>query len=138
MNKEYIMELALKGRFRGLPEREAAGAQTERLWGTGSCEDPSCKDVLTYYFSAKREMITDIRYTITEKSCYPSKACAEAAAGLALGKPVMEAYTIDSGAVAEALGGLDQEYVHCAMMAELALKRAVLDYAKQRREMYGG
>lgn len=125
MNKDDITEVALKGAYRGEPDS---------YMGTGKCEDPTCGDVLTYYFSAEREVITQIRYTITEKSCFPSKACAETAAGLALGKPVMEAYTIDSTAVAQALGGLDGPYIHCAMMAELALKRAVLDYAKKRKE----
>ena len=37
-------------------------------------------------------------------------------------------------AIATALGGLEPEYMHCAMMAELALKRAVLDYAGKRKE----
>ena len=88
----------------------------------------------TYYFSADRELITSISYTITETSCFPSKACAETAAALVRGRPVLEAYTIDSSAIATALGGLEPEYMHCAMMAELALKRAVLDYAGKRKE----
>lgn len=125
MNKEYITETALRGEYRGKPET---------CMGTGACEDPSCKDVLTYYFSAERELITSISYTITETSCFPSKACAETAAALARGRPVMEAYTIDSSTIAKALGGLEPEYIHCAMMAELALKRAVLDYAGKRKE----
>ena len=47
---------------------------------------------------------------------------------------LLEAYTIDSSVIATALGGLEPEYMHCAMMAELALKRAVLDYAGKRKE----
>ena len=118
MNKEYITETALKGEYRGKPQT---------CMGTGACQDPSCRDVLTYYFSADRELITSISYTITETSCFPSKACAETAAALVRGRPVLEAYTIDSSAIATALGGLEPEYMHCATMAELALKRAVLD-----------
>lgn len=125
MNPEYIAETALKAKHKGKPEA---------YMGTGACQDPSCKDVLQYYLSTSREIITELSYTITETSCFPSKACAEAAAGLALGKPVMEAYAIDSGAVAEFLGGLDREYIHCAMMAELALKRAIVDYAGNRQK----
>ena len=125
MDKEYIRKMALSGNHQGMPEECMA---------TGSCEDPSCRDELTYYFSAEREMIRSISYTITETSCFPSKACAETAAALVSGRPVMEAYTIDSSAIAKALGGLDTEYMHCAMMAELALKRAVLDYARKRKE----
>ena len=89
MNKEYITETALKGEYRGKPQT---------CMGTGACQDPSCRDVLTYYFSADRELITSI------------------------------------SAIATALGGLEPEYMHCAMMAELALKRAVLDYAGKRKE----
>ena len=73
MNKEYITETALKGEYRGKPQT---------CMGTGACQDPSCRDVLTYYFSADRELITSISYTITETSCFPSKACAETAAAL--------------------------------------------------------
>ena len=84
MNKEYITETALKGEYRGKPQT---------CMGTGACQDPSCRDVLTYYFSADRELITSISYTITETSCFPSKACAETAAALVRGRPVLEAYT---------------------------------------------
>lgn len=125
MDKEYIVKLALEGAHRGIPQT---------YMGTGTCEDPSCRDVLQFYISAEREIITSISYTITHTSCFPSKACAEAAAGLAAGRPVMEAYTIGSAAIAKALGGLEDSYIHCAMMAELALKRAVVDYAGKRQK----
>ncbi|MCQ5146607.1 hypothetical protein NE476_30295, partial [Enterocloster bolteae] len=62
MNKEYITESALKGEYRGKPQT---------CMGTGACQDPYCRDVLTYYFSADRELITSISYTITETSCFP-------------------------------------------------------------------
>ncbi|MDO5417345.1 MAG: iron-sulfur cluster assembly scaffold protein [Lachnospiraceae bacterium] len=123
MDKNRIIAAARNGTHRGIPDT---------CMGSGFSQDPSCKDVLQYYFSTEREIITDIRYTITETSCYPSKACGEAAAELAQGKPVMEAYTIDADKIGEAVGGLDMEHRHCAQMAELALKRAVLDYARRR------
>lgn len=75
------------------------------MHGDRGLPGPSCRDVLTYYFSADRELITSISYTITETSCFPSKACAETAAALVRGRPVLEAYTIDSSAIATALGG---------------------------------
>lgn len=90
-----------------------------------------CADLL---FLSGQRAYNSISYTITETSCFPSKACAETAAALVRGRPVLEAYTIDSSAIATALGGLEPEYMHCAMMAELALKRAVLDYAGKRKE----
>lgn len=124
MDKERIIKTALEDRYKGVPVT---------YMGTGASQDPSCKDVLQYYLSAEREIITAISYTITETSCFPSKACAQTAARLAFKKPVMEAYTIDSGAIAAELGGLEEKYIHCAMMAELALKRAVVDYARRRQ-----
>lgn len=51
------------------------------------------------------------------------------AAELALGKPVMEAYLISAAALSEFFGGLEQESIHCAQMAEIALKRTLKDYA---------
>ena len=95
--------------------------------GKGECTDPDCTDSLCYYINSTRHLVSEIRYTITQTSCLPSKACAEAGAALAKEKPLLAAYLIDHAQISGEVGGLDKEYVHCAMMAEIALKRAILD-----------
>ena len=53
--------------------------------------------------------------------------------GAVLGKPVMEAYLLDAWTLSEFFGGLEKESIHCAMMAALALKTALRNYAETRR-----
>ena len=78
MNKEYITETALKGEYRESPKH---------AWGQGACQDPSCEGCADLLFlSADGELITSISYTITETSCFPSKACAGTAAALVRGE----------------------------------------------------
>ncbi len=128
MNRELILEYAESQKHRGL---------LEQAQGRGSCREPECGDELIITIKTKREIITEIGYTITESACPPMKACAAAAAELAKDKAVLEAYLLTKDNIAEAVGGLDKENIHCAMMAEIALKQAILDYTK-RREAAGG
>lgn len=123
MNRELILEYAGSEKHRGLLE----GAQ-----GNGSCREPECGDELEIAIKTKREIITEIGYTITETACPPMKACAAIAAELAQDKAVLEAYLLTKDDIARVAGGLDKENIHCAMMAEIALKQAILDYTKRR------
>ena len=44
------------------------------------------------------------------------------------GKPVSEALTLTNKAVAEALDGLPAHKLHCSVLAEEAIKKALQDY----------
>ena len=66
------------------------------------------------------------------------RACPEfrsRGAETALNKPVMEAYLIDADRLSKGLGGLQKESMHCAMMAEICLKKAIKDYVSKRRQV---
>lgn len=106
----------------------------EQFQGMGQVREPGCGDELSMYISTRREIITECSFTITDTACPPLKACAALAAELALGKPVMEAYLISAGELAAFFGGLPKESMHCAQMAELALKQTLKDYAVKRME----
>ncbi len=49
-----------------------------------------------------------------------------------LGKTVDEALQLTNKAVADALGGLPPVKMHCSLLAEEAVKAAILDYKKRR------
>lgn len=100
--------------------------------GKGETVEPGCSDVMRMYIKVEREVITGISYTITETACAPVQACASYATILAKGKPVLEAYTITKDQISEYFGGLDKEHIHCAIMAELTLKKTILDYVNKR------
>lgn len=101
--------------------------------GRGEAHEPNCSDKMTIYITVnERKMIVDSGFELTEGACATVTASASVAARLAKDKPVMSAYTISATQIAVELtddGTLDKEHLHCAIMAELALKRAVVDYS---------
>ncbi len=118
-------------------------SQNRSLWGEiADCQgqsevrEPGCEDVLRFYLKTNREIITEIRYTITESACPPARACAALAASLALDKPVMEAYLVNADQLSRFFGELPKESYHCALMAEIGLKKALQDYAARRQKIY--
>lgn len=113
-------------------EKQELVGTVEEWQGRGEVREPGCDDILEITLKTRREVVTEIRYTITEKACRPVKACAALAVEMALGKPVMEAYLICADRLSEFFGGLNRESYHCALMAEIAVKKAVKDYVSRR------
>lgn len=113
-------------------ERTAEAREPEQFMGMGEMIEPGCKDVLRIYISAQREIITECSFTVTSDACPPLKACAARMAEAARGKTVMEAYLIRAAQLSEFFGGLSRESLHCAQMAEIAMKLALRDYAANR------
>jgi len=125
MDREKIILYSEKKDNLGVPES---------YLGRGEAREPGCGDELVMYINTRREIITEFYFTVTESACPPLKACAAMAAEKALGKAVMEAYLITAGELSEAFGGLEKESMHCAQMAEIALKQTLKDYAVKRAE----
>ena len=125
MDRDLIERYALDTRYHGLINDHQ---------GIGRCEEPGCGDVLEVTLKTEREIITEIGYIITATACPPMKACAGIMAEMAMGKPVMAAYLITHADIGAHAGGLEKESEHCAMMAELALKRSIIDYARRRKQ----
>ena len=126
MDRELIVRYSNRSETAGLLKTYQA---------KGRCEEPECGDVLEYTINTKREIITEIGFDITKTACLPMKACAQAVSELAKDKPVLEAYLIDADIIAKSVGGLDKENIHCAMMAELALKHTIIDYSKKKQKI---
>lgn len=106
--------------------------------GMGGMEEPHCKDTLTIGIAVnQRAMVVDSGFTLTETACDTVRAAAAAAAALAKDRPVLAAYTITAADIAAELsddGALNQEHLHCAQMAEIALKKAVADFCADRKK----
>ena len=66
--------------------------------------------------------------------CGPSIASGSMVTELAKGKSVSEAQKITQQQVLDALGGLPEESLHCALLAADTLKRAIKDYLASKKE----
>lgn len=123
MDKELVLAYSEKTDNRGVLEDHQGAAEVR---------EPGCDDLMRMYLKTHREIITELCYTISETACPPVKACAARVAEMAIGKPVMEAYLITSEELSRFFGTFPKESYHCALMAELTLKKALQDYAARR------
>lgn len=124
MNQELVLEYSQKEEFKGT---------LKDFQGMSEVREPGCGDIVRMYIKTRREIITEIRFTVTDTACPPVKACVALAAKQALGKPVLEAYLIQATSLSEYFGGLPKESYHCALMAELAIKKVIQDYVRKRQ-----
>ena len=66
--------------------------------------------------------------------CGATIACGSILTEMVKNKSLGEALTINAKALIEALGGLPEDHVHCAGLASLTLKKAVLEYMNLKKE----
>ena len=99
--------------------------------GVGEAGNPVCGDIMKIYLRVEDEVITDVKFETF--GCGSAIASSSMATELIRGRPVSEALALTNKAVAEALGGLPAHKLHCSVLAEEAIKKAIEDY-EQRRE----
>ena len=99
--------------------------------GVGEAGNPVCGDIMKIYLRVEDEVITDVKFETF--GCGSAIASSSMATELIRGRPVSEALALTNKAVAEALGGLPAHKLHCSVLAEEAIKKAIKDY-EQRRE----
>lgn len=85
------------------------------------------------YLKIDDEVITDVKFETF--GCGSAIASSSMATELIKGKPLSEAMELSNKAVAEALDGLPAHKLHCSVLAEEAIKKAVEDYySKHEKE----
>ncbi|AKG90675.1 FeS cluster assembly scaffold protein NifU, Clostridium type [Geoglobus ahangari] len=97
--------------------------------GVGTVGNPVCGDLMTMYIKVEDDRIVDIKFQTF--GCGAAIATSSMATELAKGKTLEEALKITKQTVAEALGGLPPQKMHCSNLAADALKRAIADYLKK-------
>lgn len=97
--------------------------------GIGNVGNPVCGDIMRLFIKVDNGVITDAKFMTF--GCGAAIATSSMVTELVKGKTVEEALRISNRAVAEALGGLPKIKMHCSMLAEQALKSAILDYYKK-------
>ncbi len=102
----------------------------ENADGVGTVGNPVCGDLMTIYIKVKDDKIEDIKFQTF--GCGAAIATSSMATELAKGKTIKEALNITKKAVAEALGGLPPQKMHCSNLAADALRRAIADYLKKQ------
>jgi len=99
--------------------------------GVGEIGNPVCGDVMRLTIRVDDDRITDARFKTF--GCGAAVATSSMVTELVQGKTLDEALELSNKAVAEALGGLPPQKMHCSNLAADALHLAVEDYRERRR-----
>lgn len=94
--------------------------------GVGEVGNAKCGDIMKVYLKVEDDVITDVRFNTF--GCGAAIATSSMATEMIKGKTLEEALLITNKAVIEALEGLPPAKVHCSVLAEEAVKAAILDY----------
>ncbi len=98
----------------------------ENADGVGEAGNPVCGDIMKIYLKIDNEIISDVKFETF--GCGSAIASSSMATELIKGKPLADALAITNKAVAEALDGLPDHKLHCSVLAEEAVKKAIEDY----------
>ena len=97
--------------------------------GVGEVGNPACGDIMKMYIKVEDDVIVDTRFKTF--GCGAAIATSSMATDLIKGKRVEEALQVTNKAVAEALGGLPKQKLHCSVLAEEAIQAAIDDYLRK-------
>lgn len=98
----------------------------------GEVGNARCGDIMKIYMDIKDDIIQDVKFKTF--GCGAAIATSSMATEMVKGKTVEEALQLTNKAVMEALGGLPPEKIHCSVLAEEAIRAAIVDYKKRRGE----
>ena len=97
--------------------------------GVGEVGNPVCGDMMTFYITVKGDRIEDVKFKTF--GCGAAIAVSSMVSEMAIGKTLDEAMEITNDMVAEELGGLPKNKLHCSNLGADALHEAIVDYRKR-------
>jgi nitrogen fixation NifU-like protein len=100
--------------------------------GVGEVGNPVCGDMMTFYIKVKDGVIEDVKFQTF--GCVAAIAVSDIVSDLAKGKTLAEAQKITKQAVAEALGGLPPNKMHCSNLGADALALAIKNYLDRQSQ----
>ena len=100
--------------------------------GVGEVGNAKCGDIMKMYLKIDDDIISDVKFETF--GCGSAIASSSMATELIKGRPVSEAMQLTNKAVAEALDGLPEYKLHCSVLAEEAIQKALEDYYENHPE----
>lgn len=94
--------------------------------GIGEVGNPKCGDIMKVFLKVEDNVVKDVKFQTF--GCGSAIASSSMATELIKGKSLEEAWKTTNEAVAEALDGLPPVKMHCSVLAEQAIHKAINDY----------
>ncbi|MBM4275780.1 MAG: iron-sulfur cluster assembly scaffold protein [Deltaproteobacteria bacterium] len=96
----------------------------------GEVGNPVCGDMMTFYIKVQDDTIVDVKFQTF--GCVAAIAVSSIVSEMAKGKTLEEARQITKKVVAEALGGLPPNKMHCSNLGAEALALAIEQYQQKQ------
>jgi nitrogen fixation NifU-like protein len=97
--------------------------------GVGEVGNPVCGDMMTFYIKVQDDRLVDVRFQTF--GCVAAIAVSDMVSEMAIGKKLDEAQRITNKKVAETLGGLPANKMHCSNLGAEALALAIENYRQK-------
>jgi nitrogen fixation NifU-like protein len=94
--------------------------------GIGEVGNVQCGDIMRIYLKVENNILLDVKFKTF--GCGSAIASSSMATELIKGKSMEDAWELTNKAVAEALDGLPPIKMHCSVLAEEAIHKAINDY----------
>ncbi len=94
--------------------------------GVGEVGNARCGDIMKVFLRVENDIIVDVKFKTF--GCGAAIATSSMSTELIKGKTIDEALEVTNKSVTDALGGLPPVKMHCSVLAEEAVKKAVEDY----------
>lgn len=98
--------------------------------GIGTVGNAKCGDILKIYLKIEDDII--VNATFKTFGCVAAIASSSVATKMVIGKSINEALNIKNSEVVEALEGMPPQKIHCSVLAEEAIKKAIEDYKSKK------
>ena len=104
--------------------------EIENASGVGTVGNASCGDIMQISLKIENDIIVDAKFKTF--GCAAAIATSSTATDMIIGMTVEEALKVTNKKVIECLGGLPSQKIHCSVLAEEAIKKAIEDYLAKR------
>jgi nitrogen fixation NifU-like protein len=101
--------------------------------GIGTVGNASCGDIMQISLRIENEVIVDAKFKTF--GCAAAIATSSTATEMIKGMTVEEALKVTNRKVVEVLGGLPSQKLHCSVLAEEAIKKAIEDYQSKKKAL---
>ncbi len=104
--------------------------EIENADGVGTVGNASCGDIMQISLKIENDVIVDAKFKTF--GCAAAIATSSTATEMIKGMTIQQALEVTNKKVVECLGGLPAQKIHCSVLAEEAIKKAIDDYLAKK------